>query len=67
MNFESIEEGMYVQLYSNENIYLVFSDYGVLSITFNNEIRPLNEFRSLINKIFTGEEIENCGSLLNGK
>lgn len=62
MRFEDIVEGMYIQLYSDENIYLVFSDYGVLSIIYNEETRPLNEVRSLINKIFTEEEIKTNGT-----
>lgn len=65
MRYEFIEEGMYIQLYSDENIYLVFSDYGVLSITFNDEVKPLDEFKNLICKVFTEEEIKESGVRIN--
>jgi hypothetical protein len=65
VRYEFIEEGMYIQLYSDENIYLVFSDYGVLSITFNDEVKPLDEFKNLICKVFTEEEIEESGVRIN--
>lgn len=64
MKLENISEGMYIQIYTDNNIYQVYSSYGNLYINFRGEERTLESFGKLLYKIYTFEEIENIGKKL---
>ena len=62
MNLKDIDEGMYIQIYTDSNIYQVYSSYGNLYINFRGEERTLESFGKLLYKVYTFEEIENIGT-----
>ena len=62
MNLKDIDEGMYIQIYTDSNIYQVYSSYGNLYIDFRGEERTLESFGKLLYKVYTFEEIENIGT-----
>ena len=62
MNIKDIDEGMYIQIYTDSDIYQVYSSYGNLYINFRGEERTLESFGKLLYKVYTFEEIENIGT-----
>lgn len=62
MNIKDINEGMYIQIYTDNDIYQVYSSYGNLYIHFRGEERTLESFGKLIYKVYTFQEIENIGT-----
>ena len=62
MNLKDIDEGMYIQIYTDSNIYQVYSSYGNLYINFRGQERTLESFGKLLYKVYTFEEIENIGT-----
>lgn len=62
MNLKDINEGMYIQIYTDNDIYQVYSSYGNLYINFRGEERTLESFGKLLYKVYTFEEIENIGT-----
>ena len=62
MKLDDIQEGMYVNIYTDGNIYQVYSSYGNLYINFRGEERTLESFGKLLYKVYTFEEIENIGA-----
>ncbi|MEE1282759.1 MAG: hypothetical protein UHK60_11030 [Acutalibacteraceae bacterium] len=62
MNLKDIDEGMYIQIYTDNDIYQVYSSYGNLYINFRGEERTLESFGKLLYKVYTFEEIENIGA-----
>ena len=62
MNIKDINEGMYIQIYTDNDIYQVYSSYGNLYINFRGEERTLESFGKLIYKVYTFQEIENIGT-----
>ena len=62
MNLKDIDEGMYIQIYTDNNIYQVYSSYGNLYINFRGKERTLESFGKLLYKVYTFEEIENIGT-----
>jgi hypothetical protein len=62
MNLKDIDEGMYIQIYTDNDIYQVYSSYGNLYINFRGEERTLESFGKLLYKVYTFEEIENIGT-----
>lgn len=64
MKIENIQEGMYIQIFTDGNIYQVYSSYGKLYIDFRGEERSVESFGKLIYKIYTFEELENIGIIL---
>ncbi|MBQ4263109.1 MAG: hypothetical protein IJB83_02555 [Bacilli bacterium] len=62
MNLKDIDEGMYIQIYTDNDIYQVYSSYGNLYINFRGEERTLKSFGKLLYKVYTFEEIENIGT-----
>ena len=58
MNLKDIDEGMYIQIYTDNDIYQVYSSYGNLYINFRGEERTLESFGKLLYKVYTFEEIE---------
>ena len=65
MKLEDIQEGMYIQIYTDGNIYQVYSSYGKLYIDFRGEERSIESFDKLIYRIYKFEELENIGSKLD--
>ena len=65
MKLEDIQEGMYIQIYTDSNIYQVYSSYGKLYIDFRGEERSIESFGKLIYRIYKFEELENIGSKLD--
>lgn len=61
MKLENIQEGMYIQIFTDGNIYQVYSNYGKLYIDFRGEERSVESFGKLIYKVYTFEEIEKIG------
>lgn len=64
MKLEDISEGMYMQIYTDGNIYHIYSSYGKLYIDFRGEERTVESFGNLIYRIYTFEELENIGKKL---
>lgn len=62
MNLKDIDEGMYIQIYTDNDIYQVYSSYGILYINFRGEERTIESFGKLLYKVYTFEEIENIGT-----
>ena len=62
MNLKDIDEGMYIQIYTDNNIYQVYSSYGNLYINFRGEERTLESFGKLLYKVYSFKEIENIGT-----
>lgn len=62
MDLKDIDEGMYIQIYTDNDIYQVYSSYGNLYINFRGEERTLESFGKLLYKVYTFEEIENIGT-----
>ena len=62
MNLKDIDEGMYIQIYTDNDIYQVYSSYGNLYINFRGVERTLESFGKLLYKVYTFEEIENIGT-----
>lgn len=62
MNLKDIDEGMYIQIYTDNNIYQVYSSYGNLYIDFRGEERTLESFGKLLYKVYSFKEIENIGT-----
>ena len=52
---------MYVNIYTDGNIYQVYSSYGNLYINFRGEERSLESFGKLLYKVYTFDELENIG------
>lgn len=65
MKLKDIQEGMYIQIYTDGNIYHVYSSYGKLYIDFRGEERSIESFGKLIYRIYKFEELENIGSKLD--
>ena len=61
MKLEDISEGMYMQIYTDGNIYHIYSSYGKLCIDFRGEERTVESFGNLIYRIYTFEELESIG------
>ena len=62
MNLKDIDEGRYIQIYTDNDIYQVYSSYGNLYINFRGVERTLESFGKLLYKVYTFEEIENIGT-----
>ena len=52
---------MYVNIYTDGNIYQVYSSYGNLYINFRGEERSLESFGKLLYKVYTFDELETIG------
>ena len=61
MRIDDIQEGMYVNIYTDGNIYQVYSSYGNLYINFRGEERSLESFGKLLYKVYTFDELETIG------
>ena len=61
MRINDIQEGMYVNIYTDGNIYQVYSSYGNLYINFRGEERSLESFGKLLYKVYTFDELETIG------
>lgn len=61
MKLDDIQEGMYVNIYTDGNIYQVYSSYGNLYINFRGEERSLESFGKLLYKVYTFDELETIG------
>lgn len=64
MKIKDIDEGMFIQIYTDGNIYQVYSSYGNLYIHFRGEERTIESFGKLIYKVYTFDEIEKIGKEL---
>ncbi len=61
MRIDDIQEGMYVNIYTDGNIYQVYSSYGNLYINFRGKERSLKSFGKLLYKVYTFDELETIG------
>lgn len=61
MRIDDIQEGMYVNIYTDGNIYQIYSSYGNLYINFRGEERSLESFGKLLYKVYTFDELETIG------
>jgi hypothetical protein len=61
MKLDDIQEGMYVNIYTDGNIYQVYSSYGNLYINFRGKERSLESFGKLLYKVYTFDELETIG------
>lgn len=62
MKVEDIQEGMYIQFYTDGNIYQVYSSYGKLCVDFRGEERSIESFGSkLIYRVYNFDELEKIG------
>ena len=64
MKIKDIDEGMYIQIYTDGDIYQVYSSYGNLYINFRGKERSIESFGKLIYKVYTFDEIEKIGNEL---
>ena len=64
MKIEDISEGMYIKIYTDGNIYHIYSSYGKLYIDFRGEERTVESFGKLIYKVYTFDEIKKIGKEL---
>lgn len=62
MKVEDIQEGMYIQIYTDGNIYQVYSSYGKLYVDFRGKERSIESFGSkLIYRVYNFDELEEIG------
>lgn len=59
--YDGVEEGDYVMVYNDSNIYKVYSNGSGLYIEFRGKETPLKSFGKLLYKKFTDEEIVKAG------
>lgn len=63
--WKKVEDGDYVNVFCDSNIYKVFSnEYGELCIDFRGEERTLQSFGKLLYKVYSDKEIFNIGKEL---
>ena len=65
MKLKDIQEGMYIQIYTDDNIYQDYWSYGKVYIDFRGEERSIESFGKLIYTIYKFEELENIGLKLD--
>lgn len=62
MKVGDIQEGMYIQFYTDGNIYQVYSSYDKLYVDFRGEERSIESFGSkLIYRVYNFDELEKIG------
>lgn len=61
MKVGDIQEGMYIQFYTDNNIYCVYSSYGKLYVDFRGEERSIESFGKLIYRVYNFDELEKIG------
>lgn len=63
--WKEVNDGDYIMVYSDLNIYKVYrNDFGELCIDFRGKEKMLKSFGGMLYKVFTDEEIFNCGKIL---